>query len=230
MSRLKWIQGILDSLNDGGIIRKSMVAALRVLGVLIAIGGVVAVLTVLKYSFQPETTTEATLGGILYAIVLLVGFFATMQIPFYRARSVKALAESPFPVVPVVSILFRLAGEVYATLAVTAGVGGCVFVWLAKSSPLVLLGPIRGFLPAAVREESFAGGLLLLASLFVAAFLAMVVCYFCAEMLLVFLDIDSNLRLLTGRGAGAPAHSFCRVCNAELVPGSTFCGNCGTRL
>jgi hypothetical protein len=225
---------VLDTLNDGGIIRKSVAVALRVLGVLLALAGLVLVMKILKYSFQPDTTTEATLGGMLFSVVLVAAFACVFEIHFYRARSVSQLGESPFPVLQVVSVLSRLAGEVYATLLVAVGVGGCVFLWLAKLNPLSLFGAMGAGFPPVSPEAGFVGGALLLVEMCLFALAVLVVSYMAAEGILLAADVARNVRRLAADepvAAGAPEPAeFCKVCGVALAAGNTFCGNCGARI
>jgi hypothetical protein len=234
---------VLDALNDGRIIRKSVAVTLRVLGVLLGLGGLVIVIQILKFSFQPDTTTEATLGGMLLSVVLVAAFACVFEICLYRARSVGQLGEGAFPVIQVVSVLSRLAGEVYATLLLAAGVGGCVFLWLSKLNPLPLFGAMGGVLPPASPEASFLGGVFLLIEMCLLALAALVGFYVAGEGLLLAADVASNVRRLAAEGkppaAGraepvqaspAAPQQFCKVCGVALAPGNTFCGNCGTRI
>ena len=231
---------VLDALGDGRVIRKVAAVALRILGVVLALGGVVLAIEILKYSFRPDTTTEATLGGLLFSLILLAAFACVLEIHFYHARSVGRLGETSFAVIPVVSILCRLAGEVYATLLVGVGIGGCAFLWLAKVSPLAFLGALGGLLPASNLEASFLGGALLLMEMCLLALAVLAGFYAAAEGLLLAVEVAGDVRLLSGQapvaaplaaavGSTAP-HDFCKICGVPWVAGNTFCGNCGTRM
>jgi len=233
---------VLDALSDGRVIRKVAAVALRILGVVFALGGLVLAIEILKYSFRPDTTTEATLGGLVFSLILLAAFACVLEIHFYHARGVGQLSESPFAVIPVVSILCRLAGEVYATLLVGVGIGGCAFLWLAKVSPLAFLGALGGLLPASNLEASFLGGALLLMEMCLLALAVLAGFYAAAEGLLLAVDVADDVRRLTGQvtpaqaaaplaaavGSAAP-RDFCQICGAAWVAGNTFCGHCGTR-
>jgi hypothetical protein len=229
---------VLDAMNDGRVIRKAVAATLKVLGAVFAFGGLVLVVEILKYSFRPDTTTEATLGGILFSIILLVAFAGVVEIHFYRARSVSELGETAFVAIPVVSVLCRLAGEVYATLLVAVGVGGCAFLWMAKVSPLAFLGALGALLPASNLEASFLGGGLLLIEMCLLAVAVLAAFYVAAEGLLLAVDVAGNVRRMAGEADppvaaevdAAGAREYCKVCGAVLVAGNVFCGNCGTRL
>jgi hypothetical protein len=232
---------VLDASGDGRVIRKVAAVAVRVLGVVSAIGGLVLAIEILKYSFRPDTTTEATLGGLIFSIVLLAAFACVVEIHFYHARSVARLGETDFAVIPVVSILCRLAGDVYATLLVGVGIGGCAFLWLAKVSPLAFLGVLGGLLPASNLEASFLGGALLLLEMCLLALAVLAAFYSAAEGLVLLVDVAGDVRRLTGQAAPVPAvaplaaavgsapRDFCQVCGAVWVAGNSFCGHCGSR-
>lgn len=233
---------VLDALSDGRVIRKVAAVALRILGVVFALGGLVLAIEILKYSFRPDTTTEATLGGLVFSLILLAAFACVLEIHFYHARAVGQLGETPFVAIPVVSILCRLAGEVYATLLVGVGIGGCAFLWLAKVSPLAFLGALGGLLPASNLEASFLGGALLLIEMCLLALAVLAGFYAAAEGLLLAVDVADDVRRLTGQVTpaqaaaplaaavgSAPPRDFCQICGAVWVAGNTFCGHCGTR-
>jgi hypothetical protein len=236
---------VLDALSDGRVIRRVAGVALRILGVVFALGGLVLAIEILKYSFRPDTTTEATLGGLLFSLILLAAFACVLEIHFYHARGVGQLGETTFAVIPVASILCRLAGEVYATLLVGVGFGGCAFLWMAKVSPLAFLGALGGLLPASNLEASFLGGALLLIEMCLLALAVLAGFYAASEGLLLAVDVADDVRRLTGQAgpAAAPAvapqaaavgsaapREFCQICGAVWVAGNTFCGHCGTRM
>ncbi len=234
---------VLNALSEGRVIRKVAALALRILGIVLALCGLVLVIEILKYSFRPDTTTEATLGGLLFSLILLAAFACVVEIHFYHARNIGQLGETSFAVIPVVSILCRLTGEVYATLLVGVGIGGCVFLWLAKVSPLAFLGALGGLLPASNLEASFLGGALLLVEMCLLALAVLAGFYAAAEGLLLAVDVADDVRRLAGQagpaqaaaplaaavGSAAPG-DFCKVCGAVWVAGNNFCGNCGSRV
>jgi hypothetical protein len=196
---------VLDALNNGKVIRTSVSIALRVLAVLAVLSGAYLLIEILKVSFQ--LPTEGTVGGLLFAVLFAASVLAVGQIFWYRAHSVEEIGESPFTVIPIVSILFRLLGELYATLGLMVGLGGCLFIWLAKANPLGLVRGMAGLLPSFSGEATFLGGLMFLGYLGFAAFLALIVFYALAEWSVVLVDISRNVRALSrpGQAAGASA-------------------------
>ena len=191
---LKVFSFVLDALNDGKVIRTSIALGLRVLGVLTAAAGIYLLVELLKLSFQ--LPTEGTIGGLLLSIVILVGIAGVVQIYFYRANSVQKLSDSQFTVIPIFSILFRCFGEIYSLLALSVGVGGCIFIWLAGMNPMYLLGRMGSFLPSMSTEGTFLGGAAFLFYLSFLAFIILIVFYFLAESVEVLTDIAKNIRLL----------------------------------
>jgi hypothetical protein len=191
---LSFFKPVLDALNDGKVIRSSVSLALQILGALSLVGGVYLLVEILKASF--ELPTEGTVGGLLLSVIFIAAVLAVTQIFFYRAANVRDQGESQFTVIPIFSILFRCFGEIYATLGIAVGVGGCIFIWLSKYDPLYLLGGIGHFFPSLSPEGTFLGGLLFLVYFALLSFVIIVVFYFLAESTVVLVDIAKNIRQL----------------------------------
>ena len=144
--------------------------------------------------------TDGTVSGLLFVLIMAATILAIAQIFWFRAGSARELGDSPFTAIPVVSILFRTLGEVYATLALAIGVGGCLFIWVARGNPFWLVRESVGILPSVPVESSFLGGLIFLLSMSVASFLMLVLAYFLAESVVVMVDVASHVRMLVRQG------------------------------
>ncbi len=193
------VRPVLDSLNEGKVIRKCVTIAMKVVGVLFALLGLILVIEILKASF--ELPTEGTLGGVLLALLFAAGAAVVVQILYYHAEQVKTLGESQYTVIPIVAILLRALGEAYAAMAAAIGVGGCLFIWLAKTSPVGLIGGMGLLTPGYLGEMSFIGGIFFLVYTLVAGFAALMLSYFFAEATVVLVDIAKNTRGLHGQRA-----------------------------
>jgi uncharacterized membrane protein (DUF485 family) len=192
---------VLRALSEGKVIRNSIAVVLQVAAVLVLLAGLLGLIQILKLSFQSPAAT-ATIGGLVVALLLMVGIFSVSQIYLFRAQSIRELEDSPFTVIPILSILFRTMGETYAVVALAAGVGGCLFTWLSGTSPRALLSGFGGFMPSMpAGGESFLDGLIFFASLAAAAFASLVVFYALAELVGVLVDIAINVRRLGKRDA-----------------------------
>jgi hypothetical protein len=237
MSPLNFFHPVLKALEDGKVIRKAIALALQISAVLTLAAGVFLLVQVLKFSFNIQSA-EGTIGGLVLSAVLAIAFACVAQIFFYRAGSVTALGESPFTVIPIFSILLRTVGETYATVGVSLGVGGCLFIWLARINPLQMLGPLGGLLPSSSAEASFLGGISFLVYLTLFSLFFLIIFYFLAESVVVIADIARNVRLLvqpTGEAVASPPPAVpsspkCPACGGEIEEDSEFCGSCGTRM
>jgi len=257
MSILTFFHPVLEVLSDGRVIRKIVVWALRILAVLVLLGGLYVLINIFRFAFQAPSA-EFTIGGLLLGLIFIVAVGCVAQIWWYRSGKIDALSDTTFTVIPIMSILFRAMGEGYATLGVSVGVGGCLFIWFTKNSPFGMLRELGAFLPSAPIGGGFVDGLIFLAYLCVASFLVLVLFYFLAESTLLLVDIAHNMRVLRAHFVPAPQPpippaapsrhppappaapvfqapspapaSRCSACGAVLQPGSVFCGDCGTRL
>jgi hypothetical protein len=205
---LRITRAVLGALAQGRVIRNAIALVMRVGAVLILLGGLLVVIQVLKMAFQISAAT-ATIGGLLLAVLMAAAFFAVAQIYLFRAQSVHDLEDSPFTIIPIISILFRASGEAYAIGALAFGVGGCLFTWLSGMSPTMLLSGLGGFMPPIpglneMGGQSFVSGLVFLVTMIIAGFAALIAFYALAELVLVLVDIAINVRrLVKGQAAVA---------------------------
>jgi hypothetical protein len=197
MGFLSFYTPVLDALSQGRVIRTAVMRALQVLAVLTVLGGLFALVEILRASFR--LPARGTVGGLVLAALFAGAVLAVVQVLLYRARSVDSLGDSPFTVIPVMSVLFRALGEVYATLGVAVAAGGCLFIWLSGMSPLSVIGAFGGPFALGPTDGTFIGGLWFLVAGGLGAFVILLVSYFVAEATVVFVDIAQSLR-----AGGAP--------------------------
>lgn len=195
----KFFYPILRMVNDGNLIRNFVSGCLRLAAILTYPAGAYLLIEILKISFRLET--EGTIGGLIFSAVFGVTVLMISQVYWYRADSIRDLGESPFTIIPIVSVLFRAIGEVQAVLCAAVGVGGCLFLWFAKLNPLHLLGGLAVLLPTHAAEGSFLGGILFLLYLSFFSMANLVGFYFLAEASVVVVDIARQLRTLSPQTA-----------------------------
>lgn len=237
---LTFLHPVLRSLDDGNPIRTVASRVLQAIAVTTLLVGVLAVIQVLKVSFG-LSSTPATLGGLLFAAILVAAILAAAQTMLYRAQTVVKLGRSAFTVIPIVSVFFRLVGEVYAIFGLSVAVGSCVFTWLAGDSESLrnLTGGFGALIPMPSTGGTFLAGLVLFAVGSAASFLVLILSYFLAESSLVLVDIARNIQWLRVHPSATPtatggqtATLTCPNCGTPN-PGSAkgeFCSECGTRL
>jgi hypothetical protein len=189
---------VLKALNDGRIIRRGVIIFLQLLAVLSVLGGLFLTFTSLS--------GNATLGTILGAVVMLAGILCVAQVFWYRATSISALSHdeadefgSKFTVIPIASLLFRLIGEVAATMMVAVGLSMFLTLLLASSSTggMAMPIPIPGMPPM---PGGVAGAFIALVVFFALGFVELVVFYLLAESTVVMVDVAEHIRKLVKQG------------------------------
>ncbi len=195
------LSSILDALGDGRIIRRTVTVALYVLGVLIAVAGAIGVLMTLSLTVRMGTTPDVMIGGVLYSMILAAATVAIFLVFWYRAEKVDQLGSSAFTVIPVMSIMFRLVGEVYAVALLALGIGGFILnlfgaTFISGSNPFSSAPLLSGWTGATT--IGLVGGLTTLALAALGAFAILLIFYFFAEAILIAADIARNVQLLVG--------------------------------
>jgi hypothetical protein len=188
---------VLKALNDGRIIRRAVIIVLQILAVLSVLGALFLVFTSLS---------GATLPTILAMVVMLAAILCVAQIFWYRAASVRDLEAEPedhfgakFTVIPIASMLFRMVGEVSATMLVGAGIAAFLIGILSSSSSGGMAIPMPG-LPFPMGGSGIGPALISLVGMGAAAFVSIVVFYLLAESTVVMVDVAQHIRILVKQG------------------------------
>lgn len=205
---LFFVYPILDSLNTGPFLRNVVGTAIQIAGGFFLLMGLISCFSVLAFAFKGEA--KDAFGLVLFSIVLLGGLAASAQIFWYRASKIKSIDNSSgFVIMPIVSQIFRLAGEIYATLAIGLGVGGCLAIWLSGTNPMGMLGGFGPSLPGTSLPMmrgayggdggGFMSGLTLAAMGGLGGFAMLIVFYFLAEVSVVTASIAKDMRSLAAK-------------------------------
>jgi hypothetical protein len=252
-------------LSDGKIIRLTVAWVLRILAVLMVLIGLLGFIFIIGMGFKASEGNLGTrsaailIGCVLLALFSLAWGYLTAGVLTFRAHSVGELGDSHFTVLSILSLLFRLNGELMFVTYSLLGVGGCLFVWFTDFSPFSLLGMLGEALPFATRASTgFLGGIELALLFLLIAFFSIVIFYALAELSVVLVEIALNTRglrkdavatapLAVLTPAPRPAVSpfgdrvapdtftaitrrLCRNCGQSLDAGATFCDECGTQV
>ena len=136
----------------------------------------------------------AVVGGIIFQGIFVIGAYMVLHAIFIRAGTLAALPQGDFVVIPIMSVLLRLMGEIYASVLAVVAVGGCILAWFAGDRAMYLLSIVSGGMPLPT-GSGFIGGLMVLIIGICAAFASLVIFYFLAELLVIFADIALNSRV-----------------------------------
>lgn len=177
---------VIDSLSKGSLIKKVMAFLFGLIGVVSFIGGV--------YFFFKTISYVPDFWSVVLLFLFVFSSFISLQIWFYRAKEINNLEDSEFTVIPIFSNLFRALGENYAVFIITIGIGGTLMLWFSKYGGY--LRKFSRYIPFAILDDSFIGGLLFLVLTIVIALLVLLLTYFIAENILVLVEIAKNTHWL----------------------------------
>lgn len=243
----RFVNPFFAALSDGRILRLAAAWVVRAVGVLGSLGGIFWFLAFLDIGFKDwDAAAGIHAAGILAGCALFALFglafgYLWLAACFFRARTILDLADSHFTVLSILSILFRLNGELAFVTYLLVGIGGCLFVWLADLNPFSELGPLQEQVPFGLSNAGgFLGGIELGVVMLLIAFVAIVVSYALAELTIVLVKIALNTRgipalaeSVQARASSETAHAapfanpVCRDCGQPLDAGAAFCGECG---
>jgi hypothetical protein len=249
------------ALSDGKLIRLTVAWVLRILAIIMALIGLFGFIAIIGIGYRASEAGLGTrsagilIGGVLLAIFALAWGYLTAGVLTFRAQTVVELGDSHFTVLSILSLLFRLNGELMFVTYSLLGVGGCLFVWFTDASPFSQLGMLGEEIPFAGRASvGFLGGIELALLFLLIAFFSIVVFYALAELSVVLVEIALNTRGLrkiavdSGAApvptpaqqpaptsvvpppAAVPTVKSCKKCGQTLDAGSTFCDECGTQV
>ena len=263
MPIFKFLDPFFHALSDGKIIRITVAWVLRISAAITALVGLLGAFFIVGLAFKATEYGIGTrsaglmIGFVLLALVILAWGYLSAGVLVFRANSVIELGDSHFTVLSIVSLLFRLNGELIFVLYSLLGVGGCLFFWFTDFSPLNELGMLGEEIPF-VRHTGtgFLGGIEFGVLFLLIAFVGIVVSYALAELSVVLVEIALNTRgMLTTSilTAGTPAPALpatpapvpppikiealpapvqrkCPKCGTAMAPGVTFCEECGAKV
>jgi hypothetical protein len=203
--------GVLDPffhrLSDGKIIRQTVAWVLRIQAIIMALIGLYGCISIIRIGVRARNSVidvegnlvtnapiSLVIGCILLALFVLVWGYLTAGILTYRARSVHEMGDSQYTALSILSILFRLNGELAFITYSLIGVGGCLFTWIADSSPFPVMGMLGEVPFAKGGDIGFLGGLEMAIFFLLIAFALIVFFYALAEYIAVQAEIALNTR------------------------------------
>ena len=202
---LSLTERVIGALSQGKVIRTVVANVLRLLAAAILLAGIYGIIELLKVSFR--LPTQGTIGGLIATITFAAAIFASSQIIFLRADTVRDLGDSQYTVMPILTILLRAAGEVYAVFTALTGLGGCAFIWLSGISPAGILPGAGAVSPFSGGGGTFLDGLIFLIALALFGFAGLVFFYFLAEVIGVLHEMARDVRSLAKNSIPAAAPS-----------------------
>ncbi len=195
MEKLLFIKPILQLAERGILIRSVVFWILRILAVLVVLGGLYLFIEILRLAFGSGALVA--FAGLIAALIQLAVFVIAAEIMWVRAQSVNFLPDGAYPAVRIIAVVLRLAGELYAAIVSGLSVALCLAIWIAGAEGGYLLRELIPssslFMPGGI-TTGFLGGLLALIVGIVFAVSALILLYFLAEIYLAIIDIATNTK------------------------------------
>lgn len=178
------IRLVLDSLNNGGIIRGVFGNAVKIYAVLIGIvflGWWLRTFTILgDISF---------LGGIallIWQLFFPVAGFLCLKAIFLRGSDIKNMPDSEFIISPIIALFITLHGEIAFIFLGVMSIPATLLFWLGASSVL----------PVDLLGDGFIGGIVVFVASWVAGFCIYCISRFIREWTMALFSIARNVDII----------------------------------
>lgn len=189
MSKYLFMKPFLRLLETGKFFSKMVAVMLRVLAALIVLGSLASIFKAGKFMF--DLPPNGIMGGIMYVLFFMLAIYAVAHTLIIRASDIEAQRDKKHFILPIASILTRLAGEAYATYVAMTAVGGGIFVWFTGQSIGKIMDPIPFLFPT-TQKPNFMGGIeLILIGVLLAAG-AIIVSYVISELITALHRVTSD--------------------------------------
>ncbi len=174
----------------------------RLTGVMLRILAAIVVLGALAMFFQAgklifNLPTNGILGGILFQLFYILAIYAVVHTMLIRAADIEALRDDRVFMLPLMAILARMAGEIYASYAALTAIGGGIFVWFTGQRIGRILSPMPLFFRTSQKPD-FMGGIELMLSGVLLAIGAIIVSYAVSELLASLIRNDNVRPVMNG--------------------------------
>lgn len=196
VSKIFFIPRMLEYISQGGLFRRIVATFLNVGAVISGIGWLVLAVLLTKGYF--DFGGIAILGGLLaFPLALFAGYMVVHSL-IVRARSIRELPQAEYTVIPIMSILLKLNGELGLIAGLAFGLQGMLLTWFLGQSPLSSFNPYGGYgygyssSPA----EGFILGIVFLLGMVIYGFLALLVNYLFSELVVILADIAKDVRVM----------------------------------
>lgn len=192
---------LIEYVSHGALFRRVVASFLVVCGVLAAIGGVAGgVVGLIGYV---QFGGLAILGGLIAMLFMFVAAYMWAHTYFIRAGTVRDLPEGEYTIIPIMSVLLKMTGELALVSLLSAGVQGTLATWFMGANPLGRYGGFGGY--GMTAGEGFIVGVVFLLAAAILGFVALLVYYLLSELVVILADIARDVRVLRGAQSEATA-------------------------
>lgn len=188
---------LLPKLGEGAFFRNVFTYALKVIAICI---GIIGAITWIGYWIVIfKLGIGGIIGGILFQLIYLVAIYAVIHIVWIRANDIKGQEAGEFTIIPIMSTMVRMFGEVAAAFLIIFGIGGGIFLIVAGSGANQIVSIL---LPVVSVGSTFLSGILFTITFAIAGFVALIVNYLIAELIVVLVDMARNIKAIRNATEG----------------------------
>jgi len=199
---------VFHALNNAKIIRNIISWVMKIQAIIIALVGFYGCYSIIRLAinerravldlegnFITHIPIGIVIGGVLLALFVLAWGCLTAIILAYRSQTVMESGDDRFVALSIISLIFRVYGELAFVTYSLFGIGGCLFIWITSENPFSQMGFLGEILPFAGHGgPGFLGGVELAIFFLMIAFSLIVFFYALAEYIAVQVEIAANTR------------------------------------
>ena len=193
MGKYFFMKPVLQLISVGHFFRKAFAIFLQILAVVITIAGLVSWVGVWKSVAAQDVSV--ILGIIIFQLFFVIAIYMVVHTMFIRADDISALPDADYTVIPIVSIVLKLCGEIYACFSVVVAIAGGILIWFIGGNAFYFIKKSSLFMPGFGYGSDFLGGLMFIVGGLLVSFIVLVVFYFFAETVVVITDIAKNTKI-----------------------------------
>lgn len=193
VSSLLFMSRLIEYVSHGTLFRRIVAGFLIACGVLAAIAGVAA--GVVEFIGYIRYGGLAILGGLIAMLLMFLTAYMSAHTYFIRARSVRDIPEGEYTVIPIMSVLLKMSGELALISLLSAGIQGTLATWFMGTNPLRgVAGYGYGYGYGMTAGEGFIVGVLFLLASAIIGFIVLLVYYLLSELVVILADIARDVR------------------------------------
>lgn len=192
MEKYLFMKKVVDLISQGDFFRRAFAIFLRFLALVIVITGLVA--WVMIWKTMSGESVKMVAGIVVFQILFIFALYMVVHVLLIRAGHIAKLPESDYTVIPIVSVFFKLCGEMYASFAAIMSLAGGVLIWFIGRQAFYFIGKVSIFKYGFLSGSDFLGGLTFIVGGWLVAFFVLVIFYFLSEAVIVMTDIARNTK------------------------------------
>ena len=191
MDKYFFMRRMLELLHQPGFLNRLAAITLRAIAGFVVLLSLVTLFKVGKVIFG--LPPSGILGGVLFLVCYILAVYAVVHTLIIRAREAAKIIGSEFSMFPLVAVLLKTFGEVFAAFMSLVAVGGGMYVWFTGKSVATILDPLQKLTPV-FGDATFLGGMQFIVGGVLSALVVLILSYALSEMVSLLSEAKRRLR------------------------------------